>query len=95
MPLLFLSKYLAYAFSAYLRWESITFKSISNKEVFKSIFTVRFLSDDAILLLSTWLSFFGFMKSAFDDAIFSEMHGFLLHFVTTKQKKSKCFILSF
>ena len=35
------------------------------------------------------------MKSAFNDAIFSEMYGLLPHFCTMEKKKSKCFILIF
>ena len=35
------------------------------------------------------------MKSAFNDAIFSEMYGFLLHFYTMKRKKVKIFYFNF
>ena len=58
-----------------------------------------FLSHDAILLMSTSLvftySFFVFMKSAFNDVIFSETNTFLLHFYTMKRKKSQNFFFDF
>ena len=56
-----------------------------------------FLSDDAILLISTSLILIGFlMKSAFNNPIFSKMYGFLFYFYTMKRKKNqKIFILIF
>ena len=57
-----------------------------------------FLSDNAILLISTSLILIGFlMKSAFNNPIFSKMYGFLFHFYTMKRKKKikKIFILIF
>ena len=54
-----------------------------------------FLSDGFILLIYASLMLMGlfiFMKSAFNDAIFSEMYGFLFHFYAMKRKKVKFFI---
>ena len=50
-----------------------------------------FLSDNGILLISTSLILIGFLllwKVLFNDAIFSEMYGFLLHFYIMKRKKA-------
>ena len=40
-------------------------------------------------------SVFVFMKSTFNDAIFSEMYRFLLHFYTTRRKKIKILYFNF
>ena len=39
--------------------------------------------------------FFVFMKSAFNDAVFSKMYSFLFHFYTMKRKEVKIFCFNF
>ena len=103
MYLLFLSKYLAYVFI----WGSFMHNG-DGKVLTSCLYPIKylneslssdFLSHNAILLISTLFlvftyRFFVFMKSAFNDAIFSETNIFLLHFYTMK-KKSQNFFFNF